>query len=218
MDALDDDVLMTSKQLAELLNAANADVNDISTSAMYQLNLGMETLAKLNKAENRKVASVGDVMNAFSSVVVSYIGETRAAMNRVMSDLGLIDKVNKKKLSELNVRTNDEVTWITTGVNSTRDSFQMNVQQERVVQDGLMKAVEGASNRLAKIRNNDRIDMDAIADKVAELKRGIKEQGEREIAKVRKWIASRSPKIAKGLLGSLLQKSPKFHKSNKSMY
>ena len=207
MDSLNDDLYLATKQLSQLLTNANGTIDDISTTAMNHMNLGVETLARLNENANRKVASIADVMNAFSSVVVTFVNETDYSMRRVMGQLDAIDSVSGTKLAEIKQRAQHEVDWVGSNLNSTVDKFRLNVAQERAVQEGLKKALLESASKLKTIKAKEAADVAEVADEINRLKEGIATRGQAEITKVRHWIANRSPQITNRLLGkaSLLQ-------------
>jgi hypothetical protein len=200
MDSVNDDLLLTTKQLSELMNNAKASISDISTSVMGHLGLGMATLAKLNSEENRKVASVSDVMNAFSSVVVNFVNETDLSVKRLMDLVDWIDSQAKIKLGSIDRRSKSEVQWVESNLNATADKFHLNLQQERAVQEGLRSALRESSKQLAVVKNREQADFTEITDSIAELEKRVVANGQAQIAKVRKWIADRSPQIAKRVL------------------
>lgn len=200
MDSVNDDLLLTTKQLSELMNNANATISDISTSVMGHLGLGMKTLAKLNSEENRKVASVADVMNAFSSVVVNFVNETDLSVKRLMDSVDWIDNQSKLKLGSIDRRSKSEVQLVESNLNATADKFHLNLQQERTLQEGLRSALRESAQRLSAVKKREQADFTEITDSIAELEKRVVANGQAQIAKVRKWIADRSPQIAKRVL------------------
>ena len=200
MDSVNDDLLLTTKQLSELMHNAKASISDISTSVMGHLGLGMATLAKLNSEENRKVASVSDVMNAFSSVVVNFVNETDLSVKRLMDLVDWIDSQAKIKLGSIDRRSKSEVQWVESNLNATADKFHLNLQQERADQEGLRSALRESSKKLAAVKNREQADFTEITDSIAELEKRVVANGQAQIAKVRQWIADRSPQIAKRVL------------------
>ena len=200
--SLNDDLRMTTTQLAQLLSNANGTIEDISATAMEHMNLSFTTLYNLNKAENRKVASVSDVMNAFSSVVLMFLNETDVSMRTVMGQMDTIDRSSKGKLGAMQRRTDDEVSWIGGNLNDTYEKFKLGIQQERAVQEGLKNAVAASRQRLVAVRQREDADIASIRDGIAALEQHIRDNGQKQIATVRGWIAKRSPQIAKKLLDS----------------
>lgn len=198
--SLNDDLGRTTKQLGRLLNNANATIDDISESAMAHMDLGFKTLYTLNKAESRKLASVQDVMNAFSSVAIMFLNETEDSMKRVMSDMNLLDKASKGKLSVMQGRTNDEVKWLGNNLNSTVEKFQLSLEQDKAVQEGLSQALIASKKRLMAIRQREDEDIAVITSKIANLEAKIRQNGQLQISKVRAWISKRSPALANQLI------------------
>ena len=198
---LNDDLGLTTKQLAQLLDNANATIDDISTSVMTHMDLGFQTMYDLNKAENRKIASVQDVMNAFSSVVLMFLNETEQSMTRVMNDMNLLDHSSKNRLSMMQGRTKDETSWLGTSMNSTVERFQLSLEQERAVQEGLKQAVTDAKKRLVSVRKREDADITSLTAQIGALENKIRKGGQDQIAKVRAWIAKRSPQLAQQLIG-----------------
>jgi hypothetical protein len=197
---LNDDLGRTTKQLARLLNNANATIDDISESAMAHMDLGFQTLYSLNKAESRKLASVQDVMNAFSSVAIMFLNETEDSMKRVMSDMNLLDQASQGKLSVMQGRTNDEVKWLGNNLNTTVEKFQLSLEQDKAVQEGLSQALLASKKRLVAIRQREDEDISVITSKIANLEAKIRQNGQLQIAKVRAWISKRSPALANQLI------------------
>ena len=210
MDSLTDDVSLVSKQLSGLLSNTNATVANISRAAMDHLRLGKATMEELNSAQNSKIASIGDVMNAFASIVQSYLNETETSMGAVMGELDEIDSVSKRKLAQIKLRTRDEVGWIANNVNNTQDSFETNLQQVKSVREGLMAALRANGKRLGNVNKKQDEDVQEIQEGISRLESSIRAEGQNQINKVRNWIVSRSPTIAKKALkntGSLLQRA-----------
>ncbi len=199
--SLNDDLGLTTKQLAQLLGNANATIDDITSSVMSHMDLGFQTLYDLNKAENRKIASVQDVMNAFSSVVLMFLNETEQSMNRVMNDMNLLDQSSKNKLSAMQGRSNDETNWLGNNLNSTVEKFQLSLEQERAVQEGLKQALTAAKKKLVAVRQREDADIAELTGQISALENKIRKGGQDQIAKVRAWIAKRSPQLAKQLIG-----------------
>ena len=198
--SLNDDLGRTTKQLAQLLDNTNATIDDISESAMAQMDLGFQTLSDLNRAESRKIASVQDVMNAFSSVALMFLNETEGSMLRVMSDMNLLDKASKGKLVSMRGRTDDEVNWLGTNLNSTVEKLQLSLEQDKAVQDGLRQALLTSKQRLVKVREREDFDIATITSQIRDLEGRIRTNSQSQIAKVRAWIAKRSPELANQLL------------------
>lgn len=197
---LNNDLGLTTRQLAQLLDNVNGTIEDISSSMMSHMNLGFETLYNLNKAENRKIASVQDVMNAFSGVVLLFLNETEQSMNRAMSDMNLLDTASKAKLKVMKGRTNDETNWLGNNLNATVERFQLSIEQERSVQEGLKKALSESKKRLVAVRQREDQDVAALTSQIGALENKIRKGGQDQIAKVRAWIAKRSPQLAQRLV------------------
>jgi hypothetical protein len=198
---LNDELGLTTKQLAQLLDNANATIDDISTSVMSHMDLGYQTLYNLNKAENRKIASVQDVLSAFSSVVLMFLNETELSMNRAMNDMNLLDSSSKKKLGVIQSRSNDEANWLGNNLNATVEKFTLSLEQERAVQEGLKHALENSKRKLIAVRQREDDDIASITGQIGALETKIRQGGQSQIAKVRRWIANRSPQIAKKYVG-----------------
>jgi hypothetical protein len=215
--SLNDDLGRTTKQLAQLLDNTNATIDDISESAMEQMDLGFQTLSDLNRAESRKIASVQDVMNAFSSVALMFLNETEGSMLRVMSDMNLLDKASKMKLANMRGRTDDEVNWLGTNLNSTVEKLQLSLEQDKAVQDGLRQALLTSKQRLVKVREREDIDIATITSQIRDLEGRIRTNSQSQIAKVRAWIAKRSPELANQLLAGKITSSSFLEKRKRIM-
>jgi hypothetical protein len=197
---LNDDLGLTTRQLAQLLNNVNGTIDDISASMMAHMNLGFETLYNLNKAENRKIASVQDVMNAFSGVVLLFLNETEQSMKRAMYDMNVLDSASESKLQMMRGRTDDETNWLGNNLNATIERFQLNIEQERAVQEGLKKALSASKKKLVAVRQREDDDIATLTAEIGKLENKIRKGGQDQIAKVRAWIGKRSPQLAKRLV------------------
>jgi len=199
MGMVDDDTLRVSKQLQTLIGNADGTITDVSESAMSHLDLSIKTMAKLNQAEVRKVASVSDVMQAFSAVVMGFLNETGSTMNTVMNELNAVDSASKAKLKEIDIRSKDELNWIGSGLNTTSDSFKQALAQEQAMQSGLKKQLlldEAAFKASEASKESEPSD---IQDQVTALKQKVNKHQSDELAKVRGWITSRNPQVSKAL-------------------
>ena len=201
MGNIDDDTLRVSKQLQTLIGNADGTITDVSESAMSHLELSVKTMAKLNQAEVRKVASVSDVMQAFSAVVVGFLNETGSTMETVMNELNSVDSASKAKLKQIDTRSKDEMNWVDSGLNSTVDSFKESIAQEQAMQAGLkQKLLEDES--FFKASEASKISEPGdIQDQVTLLKQKVNKHQSDQLAKVRGWISSRNPQVAKALFG-----------------
>jgi hypothetical protein len=202
MGAVDDDTLRVSKQLQTLLGNADGAITDVSETSMSHLDLSVNTMVKLNQAEVRKVASVSDVMQAFSAVIVGFLNETENTMSTIMNELNSVDTASKAKLKEIDTRSKDEMNWVNTGLNTTTDAFNQAVAQEQIIQSGLkMQLMQDEKDFKASeaAKNSEPSD---IQDQVTALKQKVSQHQTSQLSKVRSWIASRNPQVAKALFGS----------------
>ena len=202
MGGVDDDTLRVSKQLQDLMTNADGTISDVSDAALAHMDLSVSTMTKLNSAEVRKVASVSDVMGAFSSVVLSFLNETRDTMETVMNQLNEVDAASKVKLKQIDVRSQDELHWIGSGLNSTRDSYKQIVDQEQIVQSGLKQQIQNDERVFMQSEASKDSEMSEIDDAIGGLKQQVSQNQSGMLAKVRDWINSRNPQIAKSLFDS----------------
>ena len=202
MGAVDDDTLRVSKQLDDLLSNTDGTIDDISGSVMSHLDLSVDTQAKLNSAEVRKVASVSDVMGAFTSVVLSFLNETGDTMETVMDQLSLVESSSKRKLKQIDVRSQDELNWVNSGLNKSSDNFAQISGQERTAQEGLTQGVLASEGKIAQSQTDKTSELNDINEAIGALRQEVIKGQANHLAKVRAWINSRNPSVAQGLLDS----------------
>ena len=198
MGNVDDDTAMVSKQLASLLGNSDSTIVDISDSVMSHLDLSSKTLASLNGAEARKVASVSDVMGAFTSVVQSFLNETGITMETVMAQLNAVEDGSKEKLGQMSTRSRDELNWVESNLNATSDSYALFLEQERAIQSAMRDGVQKVADKIALAPTSDQLN--DINESMDSLKQSVGKTQADELSKVRAWISSRDPAVAKTIL------------------
>jgi len=191
MDSLNDDVFLTSKQLSALLGNANASIADISTSVIDHMDLNVATRARLNDSTYRKIASVGDVMAIFSSLLSDFINEISSSMKSVMMDMDETSVMGSRRLWEMRTRSEDEIHWLSGQINKTRDAFLLNVEHDRAEQEGLMKQLVDSSQKLAELRSSHKHEVDGLMDEILRMKSGIELNRNKQILHVKNWIENR---------------------------
>ena len=218
MGSVDDDTMMVSQQLQTLLSNSDAAINDVSSSVLSHLDLSSKTMASLNSQQARKVASVSDVMGAFTSVVLSFLNETGATMATVMNQLNSVEDGSKLKLEQMDTRSRDELNWVTSNLNATTDSYKLFMDQERTIQSALRQGVLDVENKLALSQAAKSSELDDINESTSELKQSVSKTQAEQLAKVRSWINSRDPVVAKRLLSSPPEASLIQSKVNNSVF
>jgi hypothetical protein len=191
LDSLNDDILLTSKQLATLLGNANESISDISTTVMNHVNMNVATRAKLNNSTFKKIASVGDILGIFSTLLVNFLQEIQATMRTVMSDMSQTQQVSEHRLWDIRSRSTDEINWLSGQINKTRDEFLLNVEQDRAVQQGLLAALLESAHKLAELKKENQRDVEEIEEKILNAKAAVEKKKNEEINKVRRWIEAK---------------------------
>ena len=208
MGAVDDDTLRVSKQLAQLIDSVNSTISDISETTLSHLDLSVDTVAKLNSAEVRKVASVGDVMGTFSAVVLGFLNETSSSMETIMTELNSVDAASRTNLKQIDTRSRDELNSVGTRLNATSDTFVQILEQERTAQEAIKAKLfdDESAFKISEAKKGSEIN--DVEEQVTALKQKLSQQHTDQIAKVRSWINQRSPQIGKALFpsaGALLE-------------
>ena len=207
MGGLDDDTLRVSKQLQTLIGNADSSITDISESTMSHLDLSTGTMAKLNQAAVKKVASVSDVMGAFSAVVLGFLNETRSQMDTIMNELNSVDAASKAKLKDINTRSKDELNWVGSGLNATVDDLSQILDHEQIMQQGLMNQLlldEGNFKSSEATKSSESSD---IQVQVSQLRQKVNKHKTDEVSRVREWVSSRNPQVAQALFGQATAES-----------
>jgi hypothetical protein len=217
MGTLDDDTLRVSRQLQDLIGNSDSAIRDVSESSMSHLDLSVSTMAKLNKAEVRKVASVSDVMGAFSAVMLGFLNETRSQMETIMNELNSVDAAAKSKLKEINTRSQDELIWVGNGLNSTINDFSQTLDHEQIIQQGLRHQLLKDETYFKSSEATKSSESTDIQDQVTVLKQRVTKHQADEISRVRDWISSRNPQIAQALFGEAVKGSFLQSTSRKSL-
>lgn len=202
MGGVDDDTSLVTQQLSQLLDSANGSIDDISESALSHLDLNTRTLAKLNAADVRKVASVSDVMAAFSNIVTSFLNETGGSMETVMNKMNFVGTTSVDKLKQIDVRSTDERNWLNSGINATSDNYQQIIDQERIIQSGLQKSLMNDEKDFSQYAATKESEISDIQDAVSTLQQQTSQGYGGQVTKVQSWINSRNPKVAQSLFGA----------------
>ena len=202
MRGVSDDTLMLSTQLSTLLGSADGTIKDVSGSTMDHMDLSAETMAMLNKQAARKVASISDVMDAFTSVVLAFLNETTASMTSLKGDMGSIQNVSSVKLHQMATRTTDELNWIESNYNKSQDSLAHLGTQN----DALHAAFDKGTTEVGKTIKSDQTARDKenriFVDEIDQIKQKVIKNSNDQLAKVRAWLRSRNPVIAQQILSS----------------
>lgn len=191
MSGLDDDILLTSKQLYSLMSNSNATLSDISTTVMNHMNMSVETQARLNNEKNKRVASIGDVMEIFGSVISKFIDEIDSGMRTVMVEMEAIDSWSKKKMGEMRIRGGDELEWLKSGITKVKDKFSAEMEAQRTIQQSLMTGLVRNNEQIAKIESEYKQEAIKVNEKVSKMASEVKAFGPKEINRVREWIIER---------------------------
>jgi hypothetical protein len=199
MGGVDDDTMRVSKQLQSLLGSADGTITDVSESSMAHLDLSKETVTRLNSAEVRKVASVSDVMEAFSAVVLGFLNETSSTMGTVMNELNAVDAASRAKLKQIDTRSKDELNWVGSSLNGTSDAFSQVMDQERIMQSGLKKQLLEDETQFKASEAGKASEIDDIQDQVGTLRQKVNQGQSDHLSRVRTWINSRNPQVGAAL-------------------
>ena len=201
MGQVDDDTTLVTHQLGSLLGKSDSTIADVSGSVISHLDLSTRTLAALNGAQARQVATVGDVMGAFSSVVGGFLNETDSSISTIMDQLNSVEKVSKLKLDQIDTKSRDELNWVDSKLDATSDAYHLFIDQERAVQTGIKSAMDQTQVKLAPRPDTQ---LSEVNDAIAVFQQTLGKNQASILSKVRAWINSRDPKIAKNLLSENL--------------
>ena len=191
MSGLDDNIALTSKQLAAVIGNSNSTLADISTSVMNHMDLTVATQAKLNTESSKRIASIGDVMGIFSSVITGFVDEVERGMRTIISDMDSIDSWSAKKMEEMRTRSADELTWLKSGIDRVKEQFSAEIESEKTVQDSLMAGLIKNNEEIAKIESQYEDEARDVHDRVQEEREKVKSFGPFQMNKVRSWINER---------------------------
>jgi hypothetical protein len=202
MGGVDDDTLMVSNQLSALMDKADGSITDVSESVMSHLDLSTATMKNLNRDEVRKVATVSDVMGSFSQVVTGFINETRSAMETIMKQLNTVSDSSRKKLMQIDIRSRDELNWVNSGINKTVDALNQVLDQEGTIQGAMKEGLTKADQDQRSSSISEESKLGDIDDAITSLRQELSRGQSGQLKKVRDWITSRDPNVARDILGS----------------
>jgi len=202
MRGVSDDTLMVSQQLSTLLGNADGTIQDVTGATMDHLDLSTETMAMLNKQAARKVASIGDVMDAFTSVVLGFLNETTASMNSLKHDMGGIQNVSTIKLHQMATRSADELNWVQSNFNRSQDALTRLDTQNDALRTAFNRGTTDVDTSVRKDQAKRDQDRRIFVDKVDQLKQRVIKNSNDQLAKVRAWLRSRNPVLAQQILST----------------
>lgn len=202
MKGVSDDTLMLSQQLSTLLGSADGTIEDVSGTTMNHLGLSAETMTMLNKQAARKVASIGDVMDAFTSVVLAFLNETAASMNSLKGDMGRIQNVSSVKLHQMAIRTEDELNWVESNFNKSQDALTHLDTQNDAIRAAFDRGTADVGKNIKKDQEIREKEGRSFADQIDQIKQKVIKNSNDQLAKVRAWLRSRNPVIAQQILSS----------------
>ena len=202
MRGVSDDTLMLSQQLATVLGGADSTIKDVTGSTMDHMGLSTETMAMLNKQAARKVASISDVMDAFTSVVLGFLNETTASMSSLKNDMRGIQNVSSIKLHQMTTRTADELNWVKSNFNRSQDTLSHIGTQNDAIRTAFNKGMNdvGTSLRTDQMKR-DKANRNLV-DQIDQMKQRVVKSSNNQLSKVRAWLRSRNPVIAQQVLAS----------------
>jgi hypothetical protein len=191
MEGLDDDIALTTRQLFALMKNSKAALTDISTTVMNHMNMSVATQARLNGEKNKRIASIGDVMEIFGSVISKFVDEIDSGMRTVMFEMNAIESWSKKKMSEIKVRGGDELEWLKHGIAKVKTKFEAEMEAQRAIQQSLMTGLVRNNDLIAKIESAYKTEADQVNDRVKKMMSDVKGFGPKKINRVQEWIVGK---------------------------
>ena len=195
MAGFDDNIALTSKQLEALIRNSNSTLSDISTSVMNHMDLSVATQARLNEDSHKRIASIGDVLGIFSSVITGFVSEIELGMRTIMSDMDAIDSWSAKKMGEMKTRSEDELGWLKSGIEKVKDKFSAEIEAEKTIQDSLMAGLLNNNETIAQIETRYQAEAKAVHDRIVQEEQRVRSFGPSQINKVRQWMNNKKRSV-----------------------
>jgi prophage DNA circulation protein len=186
--AVDTDVQLITRQLSALIGNANASVSGISSAALNHMGLSRDILARLSSTEVSKLASVGDVMNAFSAIVTGFVNETVSSMKSAMTDMKSVDDLSNAKLGSIQKRAKAATDWVSAGINQTADGLAMQKERNGALQQALTASVGASQKGLETFSRKYNSDLQSLGDAIEDLKTTIQVNAQKQLDRVRQWV------------------------------